>query len=350
MPRIDDEPADVSEAAVDGVWADLVGDARWAPSPHNVQSWLVRRRSATEAELLYDPARVLPQTDPLGRFVSVGLGVFTESVAVAAAARGLALGVAYDGARIEAGAGRPAPFARLSLAPGNVDESLPVRLLHERRTSRLPYDGRAVPDRVLEELGALARNAGHLLRWSSDPALVSEVLALNEETLLFDMSDATARGEIGRWLRFSAAEAARSGDGFSPAALGFPGPVLKVFFRAHGLVELPGARGAVRSLYRRTMRGTPMITWLQGPFEEPHDWFASGRLLQRLWLTLTKHGIQLHPFGSIVTNADANARAHRLLDLRPEAESGTFWLAVRLGYSAEPPRSHRLETEQLLVP
>src|ERR671931_227325 len=137
-------PRRVLDAAIDGVWADLVDDARWAPSPHNLQSWLVRVRGASEAELLYDPARVLPQTDPLGRFITVGLGVFIESLAVAASARGLALTVAYDGARIGAGARRPAPFARLALAPADVDEPLSVRLLHERRTSRLPYDGRDV--------------------------------------------------------------------------------------------------------------------------------------------------------------------------------------------------------------
>jgi hypothetical protein len=334
----------------DGIWVDLVDDARWAPSPHNLQSWLVRVRGPTDAELLYDPARALPQTDPLGRFVTVGLGVFVESLALAAASRGLALAVTYEGARIDAGARRPAPFAGLSLAPADVGEPLPVSLLRERRTSRLPYDGRAVPERVLEELRTLARSGGHELRWSSDRTLVNEILALNEETLFFDMTDATARREVGRWLRFSAAEAAQRGDGFSPAALGFPGPLLNLFFRAHRLAELPGVRDAVHGLYRRTMRGTPTIAWLQGPFEQPEDWLATGRLLQRLWLTLTKHGVRLHPFGSIVTNADANACAHELLDLRPAPEAGTFWLAARLGYSAEPPRSHRLETEQLLVP
>jgi len=152
---------------------------------------------------------------------------------------------------------------------------------------------------------------------------------------------------LGRWVRFSAAEARGRGDGFSPSTLGFPGPLLKLFFRAHRLLALPGARDCVRRLYRRTMRGTCTIAWLQGPFGEPHEWLDSGRLLQRLWLTLTMHGVQLHPFGSIVTNRETNERAHDLLKMTSEA--GTFWLAARLGHSAEPPRSHRLETEQLLV-
>jgi hypothetical protein len=329
-------------------WAELVEDARWAPSPHNLQSWLVHPLGEHDAELLHDPLRTLPDTDPGGRFIAVGLGVFVESLAIAAAARGLRLGVAYEGARIDPAASAPVPFARLSLAAGNPEEPLGVDLLRRRRTSRLPYDGRPAADGLLEELRTLAAAHGHEFRWSSDPALVTAILALNEDTLFFDMTDPLSRREVGRWLRFSAAEAARRGDGFSPATLGFPGPLLKLFFRAHRLLALPGARVGVRRLYRRTMRGTRTIAWLQGPFEEPDDWLAAGRLLQRLWLTLTAHGLQLHPFGSVVTNQDANAGAHDLLE--QTADAGTFWLVMRLGYSAEPPRSHRLETEQLLVP
>lgn len=328
-------------------WTDLVDDARWAPSPHNVQSWLVRPRSAVEAELLYDPLRTLPDTDPGGRFVAVGLGIFAESLAVAAAARGRRLEVGYDGAVVDSNAFGPTSFARLTLLPGPVAEDLGVELLRQRRTSRGPYDGRAVADEVLSELRSLARTYGHSVGWSHDPRLVAATLALNEDTLFFDLADPVGRREIGRWLRFSAAEAARHGDGFSPAALGFPGPLLRIFFRAHRLLALPVARGAVRRLYRRTMRGTRTIAWLHGPFDEPHDWFQAGRMLQRLWLTLTKHGVRLHPFGSIVTNPSANGRAHELLALEPGL--GTFWLALRLGYSDEPPRSHRLEPERLLV-
>ena len=332
---------------MESLWAELVDDARWSPSPHNLQSWLVRPLAATEAELLYDPVRTLPDTDPGGRFITVGLGSFVESIAIAAAARGLLLEVVYEGARIDPGASARLPIAHLSLVEWAVDEPLDVELLRERRTSRLPYDGRPPADGVLEQLRTLAAAHGHALRCSTDPALVAAVLALNEETLFFDMTDPVARREVGRWLRFSSAEAARRRDGFSPATLGFPGPLLKLFFRNQWLLTLPGARGGVRRLYRRTMRGTCTVAWLQGPFEQPHDWLAAGRLLQRLWLTMTAHGLQLHPFGSIVTNGKANAQAHALLELTPAA--GTFWLALRLGYSAEPPRSHRLETEQLLV-
>src|SRR5437763_157106 len=246
-------------------WAELVKEARWAPSPHNLQSWLLRPREATEAELLYDPARTLPETDAGGRFITVAIGVFIESLAIAAAARGFRLDVSYDGAVIQPGASGAAPFARLSLTASAVEEPFSVRLLQERRTSRLAYDGRPVADEVLEELRTLSMSRGHTFRWSSDAALVGKVLALNEDTLLFDMTDPVARREVGRWVRFSAAEARRHGDGVSPSTLGFPGPLLKLFFRAHRLLALPGARDCGRRLYRRTVRGTCTIAWQQGP-------------------------------------------------------------------------------------
>jgi hypothetical protein len=326
-------------------WPQLVEDARWSPSPHNVQCWRVRPLDDLHAELLVDPARLLPETDPGGRFNTVGHGIFVESLAVAAAARGFRLEVEHDGRSVEA---LDAPFARLALVAADVEAPLGVELLRARRTSRVPYDGRPVADAVVRELAEIAAASGHLLRHSTEPRLVADVLTLNEDTLFFDMTDPIARREVGGWLRFKADEAAARRDGFSPAALGFPGWLLRVFFRNHRLLETPGLRSVVRRLYRRTMRGTRTVAWIQGPFEEPVHWFAAGRLLQRLWLTMTARGVRLHPFGSIVTNAAANARAHELLELEPDG--GTFWLLMRLGHSAEPPRSHRLETDQILVP
>ena len=70
-------------------------------------------------------------------------------------------------------------------------------------------------------------------------------------------------------------------------------------------------------------------------------------MLMRLWLTLEREGVQLHPFGSIITNARANARLRERIHVG-DGETPP-WLIVRLGYSAEPPRSHRLRADELLV-
>jgi hypothetical protein len=331
---------------VDELWRELLEDARWAPSPHNTQPWKLRVVEEREAELLYDPERLLPDTDAGGRFMTVTLGIFVEAIVVAAAARGHDLAVGYDGRPLDPHASGPTLFATLRLVPYPRDEPLGRELLLGRRTSRLRYDGCPLAEDLLEELRELAERYGHGFSWSGESGLVRKTIALNEETLFSDMNDPVIRSEIGRWLRFSEAEAARRRDGFAPAALGFPGPLLRVFFRAHGLLELPVARGIARRLYRRTMRGTRTIAWLSGPFESPADCFVAGRMLLRLWLTLARDGAQLHPFGSVITNDVAYARLH---DLVGPPTTGTLWLVARLGYSAEPPRSSRLEVGELLA-
>jgi len=68
-------------------------------------------------------------------------------------------------------------------------------------------------------------------------------------------------------------------------------------------------------------------------------------MLTRLWLTMTRHGVVLRPFGSVITNPRANA----LLQARIPTAKGTLWLVFRAGYSAEPPRSYRLETDEVLL-
>jgi hypothetical protein len=328
-------------------WTELLEVARWAPSPHNIQPWRIRVMSEEESELLCAPDRLLPETDPTGRFTTVGLGIFVETLAIAARASGADVAAEFDDAPLRTGATRPIRVARLRLVAAATPEELAPDLIRRRRTSRLPYDGRPVSEAALGALERVAREWGQCLSASSDPELVRWVLALNRETLFFDLTDERARREVGSWMRFSDGAAARTRDGFAPAALGFPGWLLYAFFHARRVFELPVIRAAVRRAYDRTMRGTRTVAWLQGPFEGPEHWVGAGRMLARSWLTLTEHGVCLHPFGSIITNADANARLRARI--AHDETRGTLWLVMRLGYGAEPPRSFRLETDELLA-
>jgi hypothetical protein len=326
------------------MWSDLIEVARWTPSPHNMQPWKVRVLSATESELLYDAARLLPETDSDGAFMTVALGMFVETLAIAAHERGreLEVEIVADVHPRETGL---QTFGRLRLVEQAIPDELPTRLVLDRRTARVPYDGRSVDAAARDELVGVATGYGHRLEWSSDPELVRWLLDLNRETLFFDLTDPVARREVGGWLRFSAGEAAARRDGFSPAALGFPGWFLRAYFGAARAFEQPGLRHAVRRLYDRTMRGTTTVGWISGPWNGRDDWIAAGRMFARLWLTMTKHGLVLHPFGSVITNADANARLRQ----RIVVTDGTLWLVFRAGYSAVPPRSHRLELSEVLV-
>lgn len=333
--------------AATGPWLELVECARWSPSPHNVQPWRVRIVSPSEVELLYEPRRLLPDTDPTSAFTFAGFGMFIECLDVAAGARGLSVEARFVTDRLDSKAAGPTLLAKLRLVPATRSPRFDPALVLQRRTSRRAYDGGPVPPRVLEACKALAAEEGNTLHWSEDPGLVDWMLRLNRDTLFLDMADDKARNEVGSWLRFSPRQARATKDGLWARCLGFPGTLLRTFFRHRGLFEMPGLRGPLRRLYLRSTRGTRTVAWLAGPFATRDEAVATGRMLQRIWLLLTREGLFLHPFGSIITNAEANARLQARIATDPA--EGTLWLAVRIGHSRLPPRSLRLDAQEILM-
>ena len=101
----------------EGVWQEGAAYARWAPSPHNIQPWLLRVVSPTHCELLYNPARLLPKTDPTSAFTVMGLTMFAEYLSVAVAPRGYAVRAEYVARPIDYAVTRPTLFANLELVP-----------------------------------------------------------------------------------------------------------------------------------------------------------------------------------------------------------------------------------------
>jgi hypothetical protein len=323
------------------IWAELVEDACRAPSPHNTQAWLVEEIDVSHALLLCRSERLLPVEDPDGRFLTCSMGIFCEAMRVAAEARGLALRDEFLEPDLSGRAAGDVSVARLSLEPGAADESA-LHALRSRRTSRLRYDGKAADSDDLGELTRVAAEFGHTAGFSSDPDLVAWVLELNAATLFYDLAEDDRRREIRSWTRTSRREAERTGDGFAPRCLGYPGPLLAAFFDHHWLIR--PLQPLLKRMYLRQTGGTATVGWIAGPWETKQDWYRAGRMLLRFWLELTTRGLVLHPFGSVITNPTA----HRRLDERLGTTSDEIWLLLRIGKSADPPRSLRLPVAAVL--
>jgi hypothetical protein len=336
-------PAPVAEP-----WAGLLEVARWAPSPHNIQTWKLRIRSHREAELLYDPRRLIPDEDTSGRFTWAGLGLFVECLDVAARSRGLRVEADLAFPELDPkAAGHPA-LGVLRLLADPRPPGLDPALVLARKTSRLAYDGATMPPALLARCQALAERAGHDLRTSTDPGFVDWVMRLNQETMFLDLAEPKARDEIALWLRTSRRQAEATRDGLWSRCLGVPGWLLRTFFRQRWVLELPVSKPLLVRYYMRSMRGTAEVSWLSGPWRTRADGFAAGRMLAQVWLALTEAGFAIHPFGSIITNPTANARLQRRM--AGQKGDGTLWLLWRVGRSRPAPRSLRLEVPDLVVP
>ena len=329
-------------------WLELLEYARWAPSPHNMQPWLFQPLTDTECTLFYDPFRLLPGTNPTGSFMACGFGILLECLDIAAAPRNQQVSVDFHTHDLQSSKGGPVKYATLQLVPRTKPESLDRELILTRRTSRLPYDGKPISEDIYAELVEVANSFGHQFEYSTEPSEVAWVVALNADTMFYDMSEPVARNEVAGWMRFSHGEARRKADGLAAYAMNANGILMWLFARANWLFRLPGIRQFTRAQYIRAMDGTRNVAWLSGPFFEKHDdWINSGRMLARLWLTMTRHGIYLHPFGSVITNATAHAQMEEHF-INP-GRTHPLWMLVRLGYSELPPKSHRLPMEHMLL-
>jgi hypothetical protein len=328
-------------------WTTLLEDARLAPSPHNTQPWRLRVLSATEAELYAVADRTLPTTDPDGAFMTAGMGIFVEALDVAAAARGLSVRSEPLYPNLGAGGVGSMLFARLQLVERSASPEYPLELLERRRTARGRYDGRPAAAESLAALEQIVGDGGHLVRFTSEPDTVQWIVGLNADTVFYDLDDDATRTEIGRWIRGSEGEARNRRDGFSPRCLGFPGLLVRLFFFRHGLFASRPLRALLRRLLVRSMRGTATVGWIEGPWSTPEEHYLSGRMLLRFWLELTRRGLYLQPFGSVITNATAHAQMAARLDAAERDTS--VWLLLRIGYTTPPPRSLRLGTRELVT-
>jgi hypothetical protein len=328
-------------------WKTILEVARWAPSPHNIQPWLITVHSDEHATLSYDPKRLIPDTDVVGAFTTVGFGIFIEYLAIAASHSGLTLHWETLRNGIDKSVDKAEPFFKLTLQPGGKPDIFHTDLMLKRKTSRLPYKSeKVIPPNFLKELEKVAKDFDYTFHWSQDPAMVTWLLRLNRDTLFYDMDDDVARTEVSHWIRYSEREAQATGDGLAARCMRMPGWLMRAFFKQHSLMHAPGIEQMVRWYYLRSLRGTSTIAWITGSFASQENWIQAGRMLARVWLAMTRESIYLHPFGSIITNPVAHARLSEKISY--EEGANPLWLVVRMGYSNTPPTSKRLTVDQIL--
>ncbi len=348
-------------------WPAILEDARNYPSPHNSQPIKVRPHAAVDggsgavlrATVSYDLDLGLPAESFGIPFGHVCAGVFLESLAVVAAAHGYDVRETLDHAEMDFDSPeRQHRIAEIELVPRDPDDPgeaardaearAALDRFRTRRTSRRPYDRRAVPADVRAAAARICADAGYEFRSTEDAALVRRIVHVNQATLFDDLENDAVYGEIMHWLRFSKREAAEKADGLSAEAMLMPGSILRYVMAHRRLWRAPVVGAVIRSIYLRTMRGVHQLGWIEGPFGGPSDYIEAGRTFMRVWLELHRNGVVLHPFGTVITNP----RSHALFAGAVGAdESGDrlAWMLFRFGYSATPPLAHRRPATAMIL-
>ena len=334
------------------IWHQILTTAIHCPSPHNVQPWRVKIINETEAELLIDSTRTLPQEDTTGSFIILTMGMFLEALGILSAQNGFKLSYDlfhppawYAPKILETTEPTLLPFAKLMLSPAADQAEIfyPPELFFKRRTSRLSLSNDLVPENARQSLKLLASEWQQTFEVTTVPNQIERLLQINTAAMFADMNAPGYHNEIVEWFRFSDKESEAKLDGLDYRCMNTPRLTFWMAARLSWLMKKPLVSPVLAQNYRSQLGQIPTIGILSGGFWEPSDAIKTGRFLMRFWLETARNNLYIHPFGNLVTNLKA-ADA-----VKTETGISDIWLIFKIGYSAEPPKSHRLPLERILI-
>jgi hypothetical protein len=322
-------------------WTQIDGLARLAPTPHNTQPFRIRPVDATHADIVLLAERLLPREDHGNLYMASAFGIMAETIRRAGLHHGLVVDVVAE-CNVVPGALHECSITVVGRAEitGRCTPRDQRALLEARRTSRLPYHDRRVPRETVEALAVTAARHGHRFLAFDDADTVRWTMRRNVGAVIDNLQLDDERDEIRGWYRTGATPSC--GDGLWVEPMNQPAWELQAAFAAPRVFALPGVRQVASARYLRTQRGTRHVALVCGAFDTWPELVTAGRMLLDLWLEMARHGVYMHPMGSMLTNPRyAKAVAKRF-------GVGDCWLALRFGYSDPPPRAPRLRT--ILIP
>ena len=330
----------------------ISGDARldalsWAvlaPNPHNRQPWLISLLGADEIVLHADPARLLPATDPFSRQIVIGLGCFVETLALAAAAQGLATEVAPFPEGADPRALDARPVARLRLAGAAAPDPL-FAAIADRRTCKAPFEARR-PDPA-----ALAPLAAEAARLHAEPAQAARLRDLALRAHDVEMFTPRTLQESIDLMRIGKAEIVADPDGIDLGGPFLEGlAALGRLSRAQLADPDSAAFAQGLAMYHEMLGATPAWLSVTGPATRAGE-LAAGRRWMRVHLAATAAGLSLHPVSQALQEypemAELFAEIHEEI---PAPEGERLHMFARLGYGPATPPSPRWPLETRIRP
>ncbi len=313
----------------------LLNYAVLAPSVHNTQPWRFRV-VGSEVELYADRTRALPVADPEDRqlIMSCGAALFHLQVAMRHFGH-------QPQVRLLPDPDDPDLLAFVRLGPPEpatlMDHRL-FRAIKKRRTNRLPFESRPVPEAELWALERAVEQEGAHLVIVQERTKRYELAELIAEADRQQTSDPRFRRELAAWTHPARNE---SKDGLPLTArglrewLGPAGPfVLRTFLWARGQV----ARD------RQLAEGSPVLLVLLTDQDEPMAWLRAGQALDRLLLQAADYGLAASFLNQPIEVAEVRTRLRRWLATEKWPQT-----ILRLGYGPPVAPTPRRPIQEVLL-
>jgi nitroreductase len=299
----------------------LLTAATAAPSLHNSQPWSFDMDGG-EVLVYADPGRQLTRADPSGRSLLISCGAALFNLRVAAEHLGF-----HPRVRVLPSPAEPTLVANVSLDSrhahlGGLAAYFPA--IAARRTNRLPFHDRPLPQSALASLAEAARAENAMLRIYDDPNEVSRIVDLLGEAEVREAGDPAVRVERQGWIG-----GPHRDDGVPTRSLGPRPDEPGVPFR-----DLGDGVSVTRDYAR--FESTPTVAVLSTLHDERVDWVRAGQALQRVLLEATASGL-----AASFMNQPLEQPALRGQVRSPTSGVGHSHMIMRIGFGDPVPSTPR---------
>ncbi len=289
-------PAIPEPAGTDLPWLAIVEQARFAQNAHNVQSWRLRLEPDGSVTGGLNPARLLPETDPISRQLVLSLGNFTEAARRAAASIGYRLDAEWIAPELWSASHSPGA----DLFRWTLQEQPPVsnQILDGLTAATAKYllDPVTLPDVQARDLEQQYTEAGLRVFVEQETQRVRESAELAIAAFAVEMRHEPTRMEsyhltrLGRRARRDHPWGLSLGASFGRFAFRFIDPVTAAFPQDPEEFADSGI-----DLFNRTVAPTSSLVVITTDANDPETWFSAGQTLQSVWMEVRSAGLELLP-------------------------------------------------------
>jgi hypothetical protein len=292
-----------------------------APSNHNVQPWLFRIVS-DGIELHVDRTRALAVVDPEDRESTIGCGAALFNLRIALRHFGCEGFV-----QTFPDASKPDLVARVDFGAeknAQAEEHALFRAITERRTNRMPFSTRPVPESLLFELQAAATEEGawfHIVLGDENRNRIADLVAEGDRV---QMSDAHFRRELAAWIHPSRTASHDGTPGYAIGSSGLTSYFGPIIVRTFDVGKGQAARD------RQLASGSPVLAVLGTESDTPADWLSAGQALERVLLRARVEGVWASFLNQPIEVAALRTHLRDLLERK-----GSPQLLLRMGYGQD---------------
>lgn len=325
----------------------ILSYALLAPNPHNMQSWIADLREENVITLHADDKRLLPETDPFARQITIGQGTFLELLDIAAKERGYRANITLypEGAPSEKSLDiQGKPIARVLLQPDKAVQKDPLfsSILNRRSTK----DGYAETPLSVAHHEALKNEpllAGQQTGFALTADEVKPFRDFAREAMLTEIETPRTYIESIERTRIGADEIKKYRDGVD-----LHGPLFW-WLKALGQMTMEKAMTPGTGAYQGGIdyalgwaKGTHGMGWLITDDNSRVAQVQAGRSYVRLNLLATQLGVAMHPVSQILQEypemQNLQRQFNQHLGIRATQKVQMFF---RLGYQDSPGPSPR---------